>query len=184
MSIRTPGNFPTKATSPLCGSVITTLQENPRDCNTLNCACRPSPSEVSLRSGRYDINVSSRGVHIDTKNLTCIELVEVVAEWKGINPMVKVYCDNQEAGNFTNDPYVGSTPTLANRRNIDLNLQIRSRLKQARAKIEAFHVKSHQDDDTPEEELSRESQMNCTCDRLAKQLVDSLGRSTGYETHG
>ena len=116
--------------------------------------------------------------------LTCIELVEVVAEWKGINRRVKVYCNNQEAVTFVNYPYVGSTPTWADRRNVDLKLQIRSRLIQARAKIEAFHVKSHQDEDTPEEELSRESQMNCTCDRLAKQLVDSLERRTGYETQG
>ena len=116
--------------------------------------------------------------------MTCIELVEVVAECKGINPMVKVYCSNQEAVNFVNSLYVGSTPTQADRRNVDLKLQIRSRLKQARAKIEAFRVKSHQDDDTSEDELSRESQMNCTCDRLAKQLVDSLERSTWYETQG
>ena len=114
--------------------------------------------------------------------LTCIELVEVVAEWKGINPRVKVYCDNQEAVNFVDDPYIGSTPKWADRRNVDLKLQIRNRIKQARVKIEVFHVKSHQDDKTPEKELPREAQMNCICDRRAKLCVESLGRRTEHET--
>ena len=100
--------------------------------------------------------------------LACIDLVEVIAEWRGINPRVKVYCDNQAAINFVKDPYIGETPTWADRRNIDLKMQIRSRLTKARTTVNAHPIKSHQNNDRLEEKLPKEVQMNCICDRISK----------------
>ena len=51
-------------------------------------------------------------------------------------------------------------------------------------KVEANHVKSHQDDNISEEDLPREVQMNCICGGLANQCVRSLPGRTDRTTQG
>ena len=57
--------------------------------------------------------------------LTCLDLVEVLAEWRDVYSRMKLFCDNQAAVKFVNDPYIGQTPTWADKCNIDLKIQIR-----------------------------------------------------------
>ena len=86
--------------------------------------------------------------------LTCLDLAEVLAESRDTYTHIKIYCDTQAAVRFVNDPYIGQTPTWSDRRNIDLKLQIRDRVMKGRVRTVAHHVKSHQDDNVPEEELT------------------------------
>ena len=51
-------------------------------------------------------------------------------------------------------------------------------------KVEANHVKSHQDDNISEEDLPREVQMNCICDGLANQCVRYLQGRTDRTIQG
>ena len=87
---------------------------------------------------------------------------------------LNLYCDNLEAVNYALDPYLGKTPSWADVRNIDLKMRLAEVLNCSRVIYRFKHVKSHQDEKIPYEELSLPAKLNYQCDRAAKDHLLQL----------
>ena len=63
---------------------------------------------------------------------------------------------------------------MADRRNIDLKLLLWESLRNTTIRFSFNHVKAHQDDDTPYEDLDLPAKLNYHCDAAARRHLQTL----------
>ena len=85
-----------------------------------------------------------------------------------------LHSDSLEAVNFAKDPYVGSTPSWADKRNIDLKLRLREVMSMTSVNFSFLHVKAHQDDELSYEDLTFPAKLNFHCDATARRHLQAL----------
>ena len=76
-----------------------------------------------------------------------IYYITKLLKYKGImkHEPISIHCDNMEAVNFANNPWIGTTPKWADERNADLKRMIRAMMETDGNKFSITHVKGRQD---------------------------------------
>ena len=77
---------------------------------------------------------------------------------------IPIHCDNMEAVDFANNPWLGSTPKWADDRNADLKRMIREMMEKDGSKFRIRHVKGHQERKKGIEQLAIPATLNVLCD--------------------
>ena len=80
-----------------------------------------------------------------------------------------LHSNSLEAVNFAKDPYVWRTPSLANKRNINLKLRLREVMSMTSVNFSFLHVKAHHDDELSYEDLTFPAKLNFHCDATARR---------------
>ena len=75
--------------------------------------------------------------------LAIVEYLNEIAEWKGMPPSVNVYCDNADSIRYASSPYLGATLKWADRRNLDLKIEMIAAIQRSRVTYTFAHMKGH-----------------------------------------